>query len=69
MHKESINRVWLERDLRTQDHEQLSLIAHPDTSLGHLQFCYHAIKGINESLKNYILELHARNKKRIKQNN
>lgn len=66
--KQSINIVWLKRDLRTQDHAPLhaaekaglpylivllfepSIIAHPDTSLRHLQFQYHAVQDMNRTL-------------------
>jgi deoxyribodipyrimidine photo-lyase len=67
--KQSINLVWMKRDLRTQDHEPLmlaekagipyfivfcfepSLMAHPDTSVRHLQFQYQSLLQVNEKLK------------------
>ncbi len=69
MEKETINVVWLKRDLRTQDHAPLyvaekmgipylilycfepTLMAHPDTSKRHLQFCYHSINAMNVQLE------------------
>lgn len=68
---QSINIVWLKRDLRTQDHEPLwqaeqagldyliiyliepSILIHPDFSIRHLQFCYHAINDMDKALKPY----------------
>ena len=65
----TINIVWLKRDLRSQDHEPLfkaeragipyrivyvfepSRIDYPDTSLRHLQFVYHSISVLNQTLK------------------
>jgi len=67
--KQSINLVWMKRDLRTQDHEPMmlaekagipyfivfcfepSLMAHPDTSVRHLQFQYQSLLQVNEKLK------------------
>ena len=69
--KQTINIVWLKRDLRTRDHAALDaaekdgrpyliihlfepeLINHPDTSLRHLQFVYHSILDINQTLEKY----------------
>ena len=71
MKQQSINIVWLKRDLRLQDHEALykaeqagipyliiyifepSVIQYPDTSPRHLQFIYHSILALNNSLKKY----------------
>lgn len=71
MHKQSINIVWLKRDLRLSDHAPLyvaehddlpymmlyvfdtEVIAYPDTSLRHLQFQYHSIQAMNETLQSF----------------
>ncbi len=66
--KQTINIVWIKRDLRLQDHEPLlkaentgvpyiiiylfepKLLVHPDTSTRHLQFAYHSLLAMNETL-------------------
>ncbi|MDO6491900.1 MULTISPECIES: cryptochrome/deoxyribodipyrimidine photo-lyase family protein [unclassified Cellulophaga] len=69
MKKQTINIVWLKRDIRSQDHrpfqkaEQANVpyiiiylfepkfINYPDTSLRHLQFVYHSLKTLNNTLE------------------
>ena len=69
MKRESLNIVWLKRDIRSQDHEPIfkaeqagipyriiyvfepTIIDYADTSLRHLQFIYHSILALNQTLK------------------
>ncbi|MCL5246814.1 DNA photolyase family protein [Cellulophaga sp. 20_2_10] len=69
MIKQTVNIVWLKRDIRSQDHEPFQkaeqagipyiilylfepeFINYPDTSLRHLQFIYHSINALNNTLK------------------
>jgi deoxyribodipyrimidine photo-lyase len=73
--KQTLNLVWLKRDLRTQDHAPLakaaasslpflavyifepSLMAHPDTSLRHLQFVYATLKQMQRKLGQFGIPL------------